>query len=190
MAVLVTGTGGWILSHKLFVEKVYEKTNAFNVFKSYHLNPLLFDIQTPFVESKIKCSSNNDNKSNAIISSSVKIVKKAYEELSKKFECLVQSDTALSRSNETAKSIANKFYCHSALLPDSSFTGGNTSQESLLTKIKEEFYLIPKDCFFYCCDVKDISQHLEGKEFDIILMDPPWWNKFIRRKRKQNSKFA
>lgn len=44
-------------------------------------------------------------------------------------------------------------------------------------------YLFPRNCEFYCKDVKEMDKYLIEKTYDVIVLDPPWWNKYIRRKK-------
>lgn len=61
-------------------------------------------------------------------------------------------------------------------------TGGNTSNNVIVADIYSEKYLIPPNCLFYQKDVREIEQFLNfDKKYDLIVLDPPWWNKFIRR---------
>lgn len=63
--------------------------------------------------------------------------------------------------------------------------GGNNGTEHIVTTIQDAQYLIPKQCRFYCKDVHDINQYLSGSKYNFIVLDPPWWNKFVRRKKKR-----
>lgn len=32
-----------------------------------------------------------------------------------------------------------------------------------------------------------MDEYLHDKKYDVILLDPPWWNKYIRRKKAKTS---
>lgn len=74
-------------------------------------------------------------------------------------------------------------------------SGKNTIKDALgsncgpvtIKTIQNARYIFPKDCTFFCKDVQEMEMHLSNKKFDLILLDPPWWNKYIRRKRKKCS---
>uniref|UniRef100_A0A0A9ZE37 Methyltransferase-like protein 4 n=2 Tax=Lygus hesperus TaxID=30085 RepID=A0A0A9ZE37_LYGHE len=70
---------------------------------------------------------------------------------------------------------------------DSSFSGGNSSGDPQIAQIRGRSYVIPPNCSFVCSQVENIVKELDGKQFDFILIDPPWWNKSIRRKRAKLS---
>lgn len=63
---------------------------------------------------------------------------------------------------------------------------GANHQSFILKEIGSETYLFPENCTFYSKDVKDLNKYITDKKFDLILLDPPWWNKYIRRKRKHS----
>jgi len=44
-------------------------------------------------------------------------------------------------------------------------------------------YIFPPNCQFYCDDVINMKK-LGDQKFDVILMDPPWYNSYIKRKKK------
>ncbi|XKL61019.1 hypothetical protein PGB90_008076 [Kerria lacca] len=59
----------------------------------------------------------------------------------------------------------------------------------LTRNLKDLKFFIPPHCTFYCCDINEIDKkivNLRENLFDLILMDPPWWNKHIRRKNLNN----
>lgn len=86
-------------------------------------------------------------------------------------------------NNEEARLEANKFYENEKIM-NHSFFGQNNENFSVLCDFGDKKYLLPENSTFYCCDISDISKKLsENDKFDIILLDPPWWNKAVRRKK-------
>lgn len=60
---------------------------------------------------------------------------------------------------------------------------GENKDEPTLRLINEQTYLFPKHCSFYCKNVSQLDEYLHDKKYDVIVLDPPWWNKYIRRKK-------
>lgn len=64
------------------------------------------------------------------------------------------------------------------------FNGGNDSTEVIVHKINSQNHLIPPKCRFFNINIKQLEQvEYFSNTFDLITLDPPWWNKFIRRSR-------
>ncbi|KAK6617250.1 hypothetical protein RUM44_005581 [Polyplax serrata] len=174
---------GWVLSHESYINYLYSETSTTDGVKSFSLNSRLFDIKVPF---KKKCHSKNELNP----SQDVTTVKNAYNNLRLLYNFPFDPSELSEKSNRSAKSLADEFYCQLSRHPDFSFHGGNDSTEAISKEIDGEHYLIPKNCLFYCYDVEQLLKHLQGKQYNFILLDPPWWNKFLRRKRKKNTKFV
>lgn len=63
----------------------------------------------------------------------------------------------------------------------------NTSKP-LEINYQGESFIIPPDCSFYISDFKlwiKEAQHIENK-FDLVVIDPPWENKSVKRKKSYN----
>lgn len=67
--------------------------------------------------------------------------------------------------------------------------GCNESKNAVIVKIEAEDYVFPRNSHFYCHDVRDLASKKVrmDKKFDLVLMDPPWWNKSVRRRKKSSS---
>lgn len=64
------------------------------------------------------------------------------------------------------------------------FSGGNNTDQAVVKRLGSQPFIFPPFCKFFCRDVKEITESVESLgQFDLILLDPPWWNKYIRRKK-------
>ena len=106
-----------------------------------------------------------------------------FEILNSAKECHIFVKGVVKNNNKEAQLEAAKFY-ENEKSTNHSFFGQNNENFSVLCDFGDKKYLLPKHSSFYCNDVCDISRKLGEKDkFDIILLDPPWWNKAVRRKK-------
>lgn len=49
-------------------------------------------------------------------------------------------------------------------------------------EIENHKYLLPRNVRYICDDVNNLLSHVSGDQFDIIVMDPPWLNKYVKRR--------
>lgn len=92
-------------------------------------------------------------------------------------------------NNKAARLISEKFYSdsHTNRGVDSLY-GSNKTDRAVISTTKFDRYVFPERCDFYCYDVRHIEDKIEmNNQFDFILLDPPWWNKSIRRKKMKRS---
>ncbi|KAL7637419.1 UNVERIFIED_CONTAM: hypothetical protein RMT77_012147 [Armadillidium vulgare] len=66
----------------------------------------------------------------------------------------------------------------------SSFKGSNESEETRLFQINGHTYLIPPKSRYVNGNVFDLKSHFKDEKFDLVLVDPPWINKHVRRRKK------
>lgn len=88
-------------------------------------------------------------------------------------------------NNTEAKSNSVKFFTELSFhITSQPFNGGNSNILPVTAECNNEMYIFPPGCRFYCGNVKNLASSLsEGVKFDFILLDPPWWNKYIRRRK-------
>lgn len=84
--------------------------------------------------------------------------------------------------NDDALIASQNIYHVSGLHTVKDVIGENTN-DAIEVEIQKTHYIFPEDSKFYCSDISNIMRHLRNEKFDIILLDPPWWNKYIRRKK-------
>lgn len=65
------------------------------------------------------------------------------------------------------------------------FNGENTLNKPVIFEMNGVRHIVPANCIFSNTDVQHVK--LKSNDYDLIVMDPPWWNKYIRRSRKFNS---
>lgn len=113
-----------------------------------------------------------------------------YNDLVKYKLISTKTETCDKTENREALKAARDIYANSGKSDIEGVIGENTSA-ALSVEIQNTRYLFPKGCKFYCSHISNISKHLEDKKFDLILLDPPWWNKYIRRKKlKTNDSYS
>jgi hypothetical protein len=88
-------------------------------------------------------------------------------------------------NNRAARDKAQNFYLLCPVSPFLRLHGANSLGQALITQVNSESYLVPAECKFFNYDVSEIQHKLDllSCPFDLVLLDPPWWNKYIRRKR-------
>lgn len=88
-------------------------------------------------------------------------------------------------TNSEVKSFLNYFNADQSLDIEK-FNGSNTLFHAIITSISELKFVIPPNSTFYNCDTRVIGDLELDNFYDLIVLDPPWWNKFIRRSRGFN----
>jgi hypothetical protein len=88
-------------------------------------------------------------------------------------------------NNRAARDKAQSFYFGCPASPLLRLHGENSLSQGLVTQVNSDRYLVPAECKFFSYDVNEIEHRLDrlSRPFDLLLLDPPWWNKYIRRKR-------
>lgn len=117
----------------------------------------------------------------------INYIKQTFNKMISKTEGLF-STNILSDNNEAARLASQKFYQDTFCNEKENFYGCNDMDIVITSELKEERYVFPQKCKFYCYDVRDIAKKLDlNNQYDFILLDPPWWNKSIRRKKTRYS---
>lgn len=89
-----------------------------------------------------------------------------------------------SDNNEAARLASQKFYLDTYCHEGENLYGSNHTNNAIISENDNKKYVFPKNCTFYCYDVRDMEKKMEmNNQYDFILLDPPWWNKSIRRKK-------
>ncbi|XP_061392481.1 N(6)-adenine-specific methyltransferase METTL4-like [Musca vetustissima] len=71
------------------------------------------------------------------------------------------------------------------------FHGANGTTDFQTTKFQEHDFIIPPYCKFYNHNINDVRQILpELEKYDLIIMDMPWQNKYIKRLKKVRDSLA
>lgn len=96
----------------------------------------------------------------------------------------VPSPSDILLNNRDARELSATLYRESSGWTSISFNGENNTNEALIRRIGSQEFVFPQQCKFYCQDVCEIKNYIDSLgKFDLILLDPPWWNKYIRRKK-------
>ncbi|XP_065169605.1 DNA N6-methyl methyltransferase [Atheta coriaria] len=106
-------------------------------------------------------------------------------ECSKKRKFCDSDDKAYKVPNLIALNAVSRLQDKSSVILGN-FNGSNTFSHAITKNINAVDFLFPANCTFICNDARKLSDYLKPEEkFDVIVMDPPWTNKAIRRKNKK-----
>ncbi len=70
------------------------------------------------------------------------------------------------------------------------FRGRNTNTYPIVVQFQDQKFFVPRSCSFFSCDLVELTEKVESEnfgQFDVIVLDPPWRNKHVRRKNEFNS---
>nr|XP_014273442.1 methyltransferase-like protein 4 isoform X2 [Halyomorpha halys] len=205
MSILCSNEKGWVISHYDYSKNLYRNVHSptGNIDLAY--NKSLFKITTPFMRDqeaeklaaflssdsslkkvrKRRCQTANDTE--------VQLVQKVHESLLKEARNISNFQLSVTHfdileNNATARNFVNEFYESQRegknLKEYGLFKGTNVISIPQVVEINNRLYVMPPYSSFICCNLNDLNEN--DKKFDFILLDPPWWNKHVRRKKMNN----
>ncbi|XP_012254993.2 N(6)-adenine-specific methyltransferase METTL4 [Athalia rosae] len=211
MSLTFTSEDGWIISHLKYINNIYKNITDGTTIRSLAFNGEFFDINTKYLRQNQGCNqSDNDAEieagvGNSKVSQTKSKKRKRVKEfphadfeqmnyIRRSLENLLTSakkigyfsEELISDNNRAARFVSQKFYTDSFRHQIDNLHGCNKTEKAIISETLYERYVFPERCSFYCYDVRDIPDKMEmNNQFDFILLDPPWWNKSIRRKKSK-----
>ncbi|KAL1124613.1 hypothetical protein AAG570_001237 [Ranatra chinensis] len=208
MSVIYEHRDGWVLSHYNYIKNIYTDVRTASGIVDFTYPMELFNIGSPFVrdaqakkihESLVsEVSANNyaartakrkhvdTNHSDGLEERCASALVEGAKKLSIFCGVCTASETLL--NNRMARAEAAKY--HRTLSNSGPYCyGGNNDKQPVEAEFGHQFYVYPERCSFYQFPMERIIEKLDGKQFDLILLDPPWRNKFVKRKKLKNFQY-
>ncbi|XP_055715967.1 N(6)-adenine-specific methyltransferase METTL4 isoform X2 [Phlebotomus papatasi] len=184
MAIVFRSENSLFLSHKELIDSHYRGM--------YEMKKEFFEINRPFAQNSDSVSVKRkrrklDKEDREEKSTELEVKLRGFVEKCREAGHLGRVDaTANEEAIEEASRVHNLAISHPVL------HGENRNLQCITTTIDGQEFLIPPECHFYQNDVRKIETFLlPGNEvFDLIVIDPPWWNKYIRRVKKANKNIS
>ena len=88
-------------------------------------------------------------------------------------------------NNAPLRALANQLQ----VLSDHQITtsGSNDSDTCRLIKVEKSEFVIPPKSRYIVDNLKNFESKMFDQKFDLILMDPPWENKHVKRVNRRDS---
>ncbi|KAI4478900.1 PREDICTED: methyltransferase-like protein 4 [Polistes canadensis] len=203
MSIVFSSTDGWIISHLDYLNNVYQSVNTESGLHSLTFNNMLFEINSQYLRQNQLARVMEDNanplpsktrkrKRNKLLPqdhlNELNFIQQAFNKLisSGKLNGLFGDNISID-NNEAARSTSEKFYSDTFHQRLENLYGCNNSDVAIIWEAQYKKYVFPKKCSFYCYDVRNMTQKMElNNQYDFVLLDPPWWNKSIRRKKSKS----
>ncbi|KAL6435324.1 hypothetical protein ACFW04_005383 [Cataglyphis niger] len=198
MSILLTSEEGWIISHLQYLNEIYKRVLNDSGFCALIFNKMIFEINSQYLrpnqiaqtvqDDAVSHSKKKRKRSQLLPERDLKEVDNVRQKFNAmistaKIRGLFNKNVSLD-NNKAARLASQKFYQDTYCLKDENLYGSNDTNNAVISDIHNKKYVFPKKCTFYCYDVKDMEKKMElNNQYDFILLDPPWWNKSIRRKK-------
>ncbi|CAH1982166.1 unnamed protein product [Acanthoscelides obtectus] len=178
MSILYEDEDTFVISHKKYIDSVYKDIG-------YQIQPDLFNIQVPYKLPKKQTTANStSSKGFGVLHDEVRFLEEKYAKLKEKSVLNMFCNESKGQSNGEAIKFLKSLHIHKSWLQNTVKNAfGANMAPAMVKTIDGENFLFPKNTKFYSKDISEIHEHLNTK-YNLVLLDPPWWNKFIRRKRK------
>lgn len=215
MARLIDCDNGWVICSEKYFNSIYcsiRKENS--VDRTLMIKKEFFDIKTPFLTNGMseKYGKILQSKETYVMKKTKKRKKKTFlknqlddskiisfiqESIgnmidagrsSKVFEYPEITSGEWFENNGKARKAATEVLHHinPSLDVNSELHFENSSDIPIIQKFGGEEYVVPSKCRFHLCDITSFVNTTDEK-FDVILIDPPWINKSVKRKKSYSS---
>lgn len=175
MAIIEKLPIGWLISHEMFLADLY---------REHQFSGGLFDIKTPFMMDAQALASCRDKtrrkrkQPQRQLEAHEVQMKNMLDQLAESglFKQGKPSKEEVIENNLPARNLAKNLMDEAPIKIQESY-GKNESPTAVLY----QDWLLPPRCEYFNTDVLNLSKALAGRKFKLILMDPPWQNKHVKR---------
>ncbi|CAL1284802.1 unnamed protein product [Larinioides sclopetarius] len=188
MSVLLEKESGWFIDAKDYLDRIYNVCFDENSTKcELKFRSDFFQIKVPFVMkshalkiSKILQDEQSGKEDKSIFENVTSLVQNARDlGILKPPEISAQE---WFENNSEARAAA-KGVSYLAIDNATPSEFHNSSNHSAVMTFGSEMYVLPPQATFHLCDISNIV-NLKGQKYDLIVLDPPWKNKSVRRQNR------
>ena len=187
--------GVWILDHADHIEKTYAEVR---------LRPRnIFDVKSPFymdlqaqklaqnLEEKVEPLPKKNRKrklGKSVQSPDSDFVRRKFEHITELFRTYFDAPpnaAVLRENNSKLRELSSQLL--NLTNHQINTSGSNDSAKCQLIKVEQSEFVIPPKSRYVVDNLKDFESKIFDKKFDLILMDPPWENKHVKRVNRRDT---
>ncbi|XP_030030594.2 N(6)-adenine-specific methyltransferase METTL4 [Manduca sexta] len=184
MSIIYEANNCVLIDHRDYISKIYKNVVNGKVLNSHTLLAKLFNIVSE--NSKSRKRKYNCDRFSVETTKVCKMYEKFIKDLPEDIKVNIKNKY-MSMDTSNVRDMSKTLF-ESTIFDHSGLNGGNNSNAPLKCKVKSEYFLIPPRSRFYCGCIRKYTKL--NRTFDIIVADPPWWNKYIRRLNGANDKLS
>jgi len=176
----------WVLDHAEYVRKLYADVRLCSKDLFDIRSPFYMDLQADKIAREMEGGTfenvrKRKRKFESNETSEVVFVRKKFEEMKSSFQNLFDPPPTadiVRQNNRTVRDLVLELKSSTDFVRINPFSGFNDAEETISSKVRNVDFLIPPKSRFF---VDDLINFSSDKKFDVILMDPPWENKHVKR---------
>uniref|UniRef100_A0AAG5DV69 Methyltransferase-like protein 4 n=1 Tax=Anopheles atroparvus TaxID=41427 RepID=A0AAG5DV69_ANOAO len=188
-SVVEISENAFLLNHPHIVAQNYCNNFWDKSVRAAGLNNVLFDINAPYDHRNAPDVSSKKCKRMKTVGILDEVTQKVLQNHALLQTKLQTMDTLKETTNAKALEFVEHFNSATNYDGERCFRGQNASNCTVINEMDGETYLIPPSVKFINSSIDRFTEYVdEDEKFDLILLDPPWWNKYIRRVKAANYK--
>ncbi|XP_053673391.1 N(6)-adenine-specific methyltransferase METTL4 [Anopheles nili] len=183
----------YLVDHAKIVQQLYHNNFLDQKLHSAHLNGLLFCIDVPYdrKESQDDVELGKKRKRLKTVGAFDETTQKISDNHARLQEKLSINPNPHATNNKISLEFIDAFNDASNYDNERCFRGQNATESTILTEMDGESFIIPPRVTFVNSTIDRFSEYIKQDEtFDLMVLDPPWWNKYIRRVKTANAKIG
>ena len=178
----------WLISHEMFLQELYENHWIHGIFEIN--TPFMMDEQAKALVYNKETLKSRKRKKKTQLGSILPIEEKMQlilQKLMKYFQPMPTNEMILNNNRIVREKVKDLMNTSTSTFKNvKSIRGFNENEKSVKVNIEGRYYWIPTNCEYHLNDISNLKETFKNRKFKLIIMDPPWINKHVKRHKHKS----